>query len=198
MPAGVCLRFGAVLFRNAAQSALKSTYRLIRRQRLSHIRLRNPELSCDPRRRDASFERRTDGIQLRVNGTSAVFACRRWDVLSVDGARFAIESDGRQDDGIDSASVLHRRLRRRLASSTATSQSSSNSSSLSWATACRRFLGKTWRWMEASAIGSAAAVGFVADEKASRTISVENRSGAPCLARSCLMASFCSTDVEIQ
>jgi hypothetical protein len=105
-----------------------------------------------------------------------MLTCRRRGVLLVGRARFAIKSDGCRDDGVDSASVLQRSLRRRLASSNATSQSASNSSLLRWATACRRFLGRTWRCVEMSATGCTATVGFAANEEASPTVLIENRS----------------------
>ena len=173
----MCLRFGALLFRRADQSALKSTCRFFRRQRLPHIRLRNTELSCNSRRSDASFERCADGIHLTTGQRDIDYAhlSSAWCLIGRRSS-FRHKSDGRRDDGVDSAPILHRSLRRRLASSSATAQSSSNSSSLKCLTVLLRFFGRICRCGGVSLMGLWQRWALVADGKASRPASGEKRS----------------------
>ena len=103
------------------------------------------------------------------------------------------KSDGRRDD-VESVPILHRNLRRRFASSNAASQSWSSSVSLNCVTAWLRFLGRTCRCVDVSAAVSVATIGFDGDEEVSRTLSVENKSGAACSVGSRPMASSCSEE----
>jgi hypothetical protein len=99
--------------------------------------------------------------------------CRR---LAVGGNRLVVNSDGRRANGGSSVLTLRGNLPRRSPSSNATSMSSSNSPSLKCLTAWRRFFGRICRCEAASATDAAAGWSLVIGE-ASRTSSVENRSG---------------------
>jgi hypothetical protein len=118
-----------------------------------------------------------------------MFTCRCRDVFAALD-RFGSSSDGRRDDGVESAPIPPRNLPRRSPSSNATSMSSSNSPSLNCLTAWRRFFGRICRCEDVSAAG-AAPDRSIGAEGASRTSSVENRSGVVSSVDSRPMASSC-------
>ena len=165
------LKFCKMCFRRHIDSPLP----FIGRQRLPYIRLGNPELSGNPRRRDARLEGGTNGIQLTtIHGTSAVSACGRF---SVGGERFVAKSDGRGDDRVKSAPILGGSLPRCFTSSNATAKSSSNSPSLKCLTALGKSFGKICRRGAVSVVASAAG-NFFGGGASSRTALVEKRSAS--------------------
>ena len=103
----------------------------------------------------------------RVNETFATLACR-W---SFDGDCF------RTDSSVEFGWMLGSNRPRRFASSTDAVMSRSNSLSVRYFTALGRSLGSTCRFKAVSVAASVAETCLVGGGEASRTISVENRSG---------------------
>ena len=116
----------------------------------------------------------------RVKGTSAISTFRRF-LVARDCICIKLGRTNRWRKGCKSVSMPCGILPRRFISSSVAIWSKSNSPSLKCLTALRRFLGRTCRCVADSVVASAAG-NFVGGAAASRTASVEKRSGVGCSA----------------